>query len=66
MYRLGKLVVKEEKCNLILQVTRAVLNTRGWDSEQKKKTWTSVGNVKCHGLFHIVFVLNGHMPFGGE
>jgi hypothetical protein len=22
--------------------------------------------VKCHGLFHIVFVLNGHMPLGGE
>jgi hypothetical protein len=31
-----------------------------------KKTWTSVGNVKCHGLFHIVFVPNGHMPLGGE
>jgi hypothetical protein len=30
------------------------------------KTWNGVGNVKCHGLFHIVFVPNGHMPFGGE
>jgi hypothetical protein len=22
--------------------------------------------VKCHGLFHIIFVLNGHMFLGGE
>ncbi len=22
--------------------------------------------MKCHGLFHIVFVFNGHMPLGGE
>jgi hypothetical protein len=22
--------------------------------------------VKCHELFHIVFVPNGHMPLGGE
>jgi hypothetical protein len=27
---------------------------------------TCVGNVKCHGLFCIVFVPNGHMLLGGE
>jgi hypothetical protein len=31
-----------------------------------KITWNNVGNVKCRGLFHIVFVPNGHMPLGGE
>ncbi len=43
-----------------------VLNARGWKSDWEKITWIGVGNVKCHGLFHIVFVPNGHMPFGGE
>jgi hypothetical protein len=37
------------------------------EGEQKfKKSWIGVGDIKCHGLFHIVFVFNGHMHFGGE
>ncbi len=35
LYRSSKLLVEEEKCNLILQVTRTVLDARGWKSEQK-------------------------------
>jgi hypothetical protein len=31
-----------------------------------KIIWNGVNNVKCFGLPHIVSVLNGHMPLGGE
>jgi hypothetical protein len=65
--RSDKLVIEEEKCNLMLQVTRMVLDARGWKAKHKLKiTWISVSNVKCHGLSHIIFVLNGHMPINGE
>jgi hypothetical protein len=67
LYRSSKLVLEEEKCNLILQVARMVLDARGWKSEWKlKNNLTAIGNVKCCGLSHIVSVLNGHMPIGGE
>jgi hypothetical protein len=67
LYRSIKLIIEEETCNLILQVAKMVLNARGWENDWKYKiTWIVVGNVKCHGLFHIVFVPNGHMPLGGE
>ncbi len=36
------------------------------DERINKKLFTSVGNVKCRGLFHVVFVPNKHMPCGGE
>jgi hypothetical protein len=35
LYRSSKLVVEEEKCKLIIQVTRMVLDARGWKSEWK-------------------------------
>ncbi len=31
-----------------------------------KNLFINVGNVKCCGQFHIVFVPNKHMPFGVE
>jgi len=31
-----------------------------------KKTLNGLDNVKCHGLLHIVLILNGHMLLGGE
>jgi hypothetical protein len=31
-----------------------------------KIIWNGVNNVKCFGLPHIIYVLNGHMPLGGE
>ncbi len=34
--------------------------------KNKIKFKTSVSNVKCCGLFHIVFVPNRYMPLGGE
>jgi hypothetical protein len=44
-----------------------VFDAKGWESEQKQKiTWIGVGNVKCHGLSHILFVSTRHMPIGGE
>jgi hypothetical protein len=47
---------------------KIVLDARGWQNKQKnlKKLFISVGNVKCCELFHIVFVPNNHVPFGGE
>jgi hypothetical protein len=52
-----------------MQVARIMLDTLGWESEwknKKKKLSASGSNVKCHELFHIIFVPNKHMPFGGE
>jgi hypothetical protein len=31
-----------------------------------KNLFIGVRNVKCHGQFHIIFLPNKHMPFGGE
>jgi hypothetical protein len=33
---------------------------------ENKKTLNGIDNVKCHRLFHIVSIPNGHMPLGGE
>jgi len=33
---------------------------------KNKKTLNGIDIVKCHQLFHIVPIPNGHMPLGGE
>jgi len=36
------------------------------ESMKIKNTLNGINNVKCHWLFHIVSIPNGHMPLGGE
>jgi hypothetical protein len=43
-----------------------MLEVERMNKKIKQNLCTGVRHVKCHGLFHIVFVLNKHMPFGGE
>jgi hypothetical protein len=31
-----------------------------------KTTLNGIDNIKCHGLFHIVSIPNGHILFGGS
>ncbi len=47
-----------------IQVARIVLDARGWENMnlKKKKTLNGINDVKCHRLFHIVSITNGHMP----
>jgi hypothetical protein len=34
--------------------------------ENKKIALNGINNVNCHQLPHIISILNGHMPLGGE
>jgi hypothetical protein len=66
-YRSCKLVIEGEECNLIVQVTRMVLDTRGWERAWKEKTTLNgIDNIKCHWLLHIVSIHNGHMLLNDE
>jgi hypothetical protein len=33
---------------------------------EKKTTLNGRNNVKCYGLFHIILIFNGHIPFEHE
>jgi len=49
-----------------VQVARIVLEVERENEKIKKYMFIGVHYLKCHGLFHIVFVLNKSMSFGGE